>query len=206
MGMLEDAIRAYATYEDRTTDPATPGSGETLVYVKDGKLHTVDDGGTVVEYGAGGGDGGATFVGAAAYLSGNQTVPQNSTDPIEWDAQHYDEGGLLDLAGANPERFTIPAGEGGWYVASFTFFIEDPTGPQVTSYIGINGLGGSDDRRVLNAPSWSGVSAAVHLSDVVEVLAGDHVLFAVRQSTGSSRDVLGAANGDRTFASLVKLG
>lgn len=58
MGMLEDALRAYAKFEDRTTDPATPAAGEGLVYFKDGKLHSKDDAGTVVEYGAGGGGGG----------------------------------------------------------------------------------------------------------------------------------------------------
>jgi len=56
--MLEDALRVYAKFEDRTTDPATPAAGEGLVYVKDGKLHTKDDAGTVVEYGTGGGGGG----------------------------------------------------------------------------------------------------------------------------------------------------
>lgn len=53
--MIEDAVRAYAAFEDRTTDPSTPSAGEGLVYFKDGALHSIDDAGTVVEYGAGGG-------------------------------------------------------------------------------------------------------------------------------------------------------
>ena len=67
MGLLEDALRAYAKYEDRTTNPATPTSGSALVFVKDGKLHTVDDAGTVVEYGTGGGGGGDGADGELGY-------------------------------------------------------------------------------------------------------------------------------------------
>ena len=55
MGMLEDALREYAAFDDRTGDPSTPATDVALVYVKDGVLHTVDDQGTVVEYGGGGG-------------------------------------------------------------------------------------------------------------------------------------------------------
>jgi hypothetical protein len=46
MGLLEDALRAYARFEDRADDPGTPPAGQGLVYFKDGKLHTIDDGGT----------------------------------------------------------------------------------------------------------------------------------------------------------------
>ena len=76
MGLLEDAIRAYATYEDRATDPATPGSGQTLVYVKDGKLHTVDDAGAVTEYGTGAPGGGG---GGALTLIEEQTLASAGT-------------------------------------------------------------------------------------------------------------------------------
>jgi hypothetical protein len=55
MGMLEDALRVYSKYEDRTTNPSTPAAGAGLIYFKDGKIHSIDDAGTVVEYGASGG-------------------------------------------------------------------------------------------------------------------------------------------------------
>lgn len=65
MGLLDDALRAYAKFEDRTTDPATPAAGEGLVYFKDGAIHSIDDAGTVVTYGAdtgGGGSGDLTLI------------------------------------------------------------------------------------------------------------------------------------------------
>jgi len=61
MGLLEDALRAYAKYEDRTTDPDTPPSGQALLYVKNGVVHSIDDAGAVTEYGSGGGGGGGDF-------------------------------------------------------------------------------------------------------------------------------------------------
>jgi hypothetical protein len=58
MGLLEDAIRQYATFADRTTDPAAPSAGERLVYVKDGSLWHRGPTGSPVEVGGGGGGGG----------------------------------------------------------------------------------------------------------------------------------------------------
>lgn len=59
MGMVEDAIREYSTFEDRSTDPSTPASGTGLVYFKDGVLHSIDDAGAVTEYGAAAAPGGS---------------------------------------------------------------------------------------------------------------------------------------------------
>jgi hypothetical protein len=65
MGLLEDAIRQYARFEDRTTDPAAPPAGQRLVYVKGGSLWHRGPSGSPVEVGAGGGggSGGVTLLG-----------------------------------------------------------------------------------------------------------------------------------------------
>ncbi|MFN2344791.1 MAG: hypothetical protein ABR616_03640 [Dermatophilaceae bacterium] len=47
--MLEDARRAYAKFLNRTDDPETPATDEVLTYVKGGKLHHIDDQGTVTD-------------------------------------------------------------------------------------------------------------------------------------------------------------
>lgn len=54
MGLLEDALRAYALFEDRTTDPSTPAANRGLIYFKDGVIHSIDDAGTVRSYGSAG--------------------------------------------------------------------------------------------------------------------------------------------------------
>lgn len=62
MGMLEDALREYAAFEDRINDPATPSADTGLLYIKNGKVHSIDDAGTVTEYGSGGGGGGGAIL------------------------------------------------------------------------------------------------------------------------------------------------
>lgn len=79
MGMLEDALREYAAYEARTTDPSTPAAGRALVYFKDGALHTIDSAGTVTTYGSGaGGGGGAVLQVQTAVLNVNSATTSTS--------------------------------------------------------------------------------------------------------------------------------
>lgn len=68
MGLLEDAIRAYAKFEDRADDPVTPAAGSGLIYFKDGALYGIDAAGVVTAYGSGGGGGGST-IDSGAYAS-----------------------------------------------------------------------------------------------------------------------------------------
>lgn len=70
MGLLEAAQNPYLTFEDRSTDPATPTAGSGLLYVKDGVVHSIDDAGTVVEYGSGGGGGGSSLAAARVTRTG----------------------------------------------------------------------------------------------------------------------------------------
>lgn len=86
MGMLEDAIRAYAKFEDRESDPSTPSSGHALVYVKDGAIHSINDQGEVTAYGAGNGNGGSG--GAWEHI-----------DSVEMD----EDGNTVEIDGLNGE-------------------------------------------------------------------------------------------------------
>jgi hypothetical protein len=55
MGMLEDAIRAYAVFADRGDAPDTPDAGRALLCVEGGQLKLTRDAGGVTTFGAGGG-------------------------------------------------------------------------------------------------------------------------------------------------------
>jgi hypothetical protein len=86
---LSDALREFATFQDRTDDPATPASGSTLLYVKDGKIHSIDDQGAVTEYGPGGGAG-----------NGIQVVQAVKTDTFTQSLSGSQETG--DIPGLTP--------------------------------------------------------------------------------------------------------
>jgi hypothetical protein len=93
---LSDALRAYATFEDRTTDPATPTAGTGLVYFKDGKLHQRDSAGVVTDLtesgGGGGGGGGVPFKRTVITGTGNKT-----TSSTTWTAVDATNLGYLTL-------------------------------------------------------------------------------------------------------------
>jgi hypothetical protein len=86
MGMIEDALREYASYEDRSTDPSTPASGSGLIYFKNGKIHSRDDAGTVVEYGP--------AVGGGGEFTESQTVKLTTGDLTTTSATFVDATGL----------------------------------------------------------------------------------------------------------------
>jgi hypothetical protein len=79
--MIEDAIRTYEQFEDRSTDPSTPASGHGLIYFKDGKIHSIDDAGAVTEYGAGGGGGGVLGYESAAGTT-DQTLSNDTVTDL----------------------------------------------------------------------------------------------------------------------------
>ena len=96
MGMLEDALREYAAFDDRTGDPATPATDVALVYVKDGVLHTIDDQGAVTAYGEGGG-------------AGNPTTVDINTETSSYTLVLADAGKVVRMNSGTAVDLTVPA-------------------------------------------------------------------------------------------------
>lgn len=97
---------------------ATPGAGTVVVYAKaDGKLYSKDDAGaeTLVSGGAGGG-GSASFVGARATKSAEQSnIAQNSDVKVTFNGTAFDTDSIFNDAN---DRMVIPAGKAGYWRVS----------------------------------------------------------------------------------------
>ena len=143
----------------------------TSITVPDGTL--VDDGTGLVtlrEIPAG-------VVGAIA-VRGSQGFSSGYVDEAnDWSTVEHDSDGILDIGGANPERFTVPAGMGGWW--HFEAWQAD-TGTDPYIFFAKNGTTLGSDH-----PTSQDVSAYMGTISVDVVLeAGDYITL-VRSGSGA---------------------
>lgn len=94
------------TLQEQSSTPSTPASGDKKFYAKnDGKLYTLDDGGTELEVGSGGGAGGIN------YIDNNDFEADVSGTPSGW--AKYDDGASdtpVDGTSGSPSLTFTPAG------------------------------------------------------------------------------------------------
>ncbi len=199
-GLRDDGVDSSLLLTEQGSDPATPASGKRRVYAKADGIYEIDDTGSATgPLGAGSG-GSSTYIGARASLSSDQSIPHATDTALAWGTETFDSGGLIDVAGANPSRFTVPSGQGGKYLASCTVQWDSVTGGILLRiYIYVNGsqVGGPGGGR-----SPSGAGTSIILTDVLDLSAGDYVEFFAFQGSGAA---LGARATD-TFGSVSRLG
>jgi hypothetical protein len=140
-----------------------------------------------------------TNIRASATNSGAQTIPNSSGTVLTFNTNTYDTAGIHSTV-SNTSRFTVPAGQGGNYLA--TCQVTWATNSDVTNIralaLSVNGTG--------TAYQVTGVgSATFQLSQLLPALlvmsAGDYMECSVFQASGGNLNTV-AAN---TFGSLIRL-
>lgn len=173
--------------------PATPAAGTVVFYAKaDGKIYSKDDAGaeTLV---SGGAAGAAAFVGAHAYHSATQSIPNVTMTAALLDSELYDTDAFHDTA-TNNSRITIPAGKAGKYLLVGSVLWAN-TGANRRIVIfrknGTTDLANPDERE-----GGNGVyNPASICTTVADLAAADYVEMMVYQNSGGA-----LAIGDGTYA------
>lgn len=130
---------------------------------------------------AGGGGGGIGIHWAHVYRTTTQSIPNNTSTAIGFDAEVTDTDGYHDNS-TNNSRITIPTGQGGLYLVGGSFFQND-TSTSWESFFRKNGataIRGAGFQGT-NGPANSQFTVPVALAD------GDYVEFMAFQGSGSAK-------------------
>jgi len=143
--------------------------------------------------------GGSTFVGAQAWKSSDQTISNATATIITVDSETFDTNGFHDSS-TNTGRFTIPSGQGGYYlIYARIAWSTNTTGARIL-YLYKNG---AQDHYMQSGTLSNSFSTQV-FTEVMSLSAGDYIEIRGEQSSGGSLDINGGAQ--RTTIGVAKLG
>jgi len=143
--------------------------------------------------------GGASFVGASAYLSGNQSIANASYVALQFGSENFDTDGFHDNT-TNNTRMTIPSGKAGKYSINC-----------LVSW-GTNGVG---DRKIGIAKNGSIImyparinpctvdDTAITGSVILDLIVGDYIEIYAAQASGGALNVLGGSTQSQFAVSLL---
>lgn len=128
----------------------------------------------------------STFVGAKAKMTAatTPTLTANTDTNVAWENEVYDTDAFIDVAGANPSRFTIPSGQAGKYLVSGAVSLY-PTGGSglLQVRIAVNGVFTHVAATVTAAKAaFHALSFAVPL----DLAVSDYVQIRVRSDNGTT--------------------
>lgn len=129
--------------------------------------------------------------GAKAYNTVAQSIPHNTTTVVALSAEVFDTNGFRDGV-TNPNRMTVPAGQGGRYViigqADFTYHATGLRNLHLrkngTSFVGMSTV----------VPGSTTNAQRATVATVVDLLPGDYVELTAYQDSGVALDISGSAS------------
>jgi hypothetical protein len=149
---------------------------------------------------------GANFIGCSAWNTTDYSIANGSFTSALYNAEDYDTNGFHSTT-TNTSRFTIPAGQAGYYLVWANTYWRNP---------GTSNAGAANARFLKNGTTayftvgvaFSSYSTTtrtgVHLSGVLYLAVGDYVEHQVYQFTGASLDTFSGQ--EHLNAGIAKLG
>ena len=133
---------------------------------------------------------GSAFCGASVYLSGNQSLADNTNVAITWDSEYYDTNGMHS---ASSSQLVIPAGKGGyWRASGLTVFDVNDVGQRYVALI-LNG-GDSWDLALGIPPGAASYYSEMAWSiDLGPLAAADYLEVWVYQNSGGALNLKGGS-------------
>ena len=149
-----------------------------------GQVLKVNSGATAPEWGAAAA---SSFVGCDLRKTANQSISNNTSTALSFDAENYDTDGFHNNV-TNNTRITIPSGKGGKYLFNFTVRFTGNNAGRRDLLFRINGTDSANLMRV-EVESDSSLATIYNASVCLNLVATDYVEMAVIQTSGGSLDV-----------------
>lgn len=142
----------------------------------------------------------SSFVGCSVYRTTDQTLANNTTTIINWDAEFYDTDTMHDNS-TNSSRITIPSGQGGKYLlTAIAFWSNNATGArQFAFYKNGVSLGWTEISPSSTSASYTAGSGSL----VLDLAAADYVEVAGVQNSGGNLGFLGNSTSSRFQVSKI---
>lgn len=133
---------------------------------------------------------GSTYAGASVYMTANQSISNNSTNTVNFNAENFDTDGFHDNA-TNNSRLTVPSGKAGKYLVNYqAAFIFNSTGIREAS-IRLNGS--TTVGLVSLLPTGSSDQWIVSVNSILNLSVGDYVEARLLQNSGGALNALSGA-------------
>ena len=137
--LQDNAVTTAKIADDQVTtakiadDQVTSAKLANTLNITSGNSLTIDSGATITNSGTATGFGSDNTPAFQAYLSANQTLPDNTWTKIQFDTEDFDTDSAYDPS--TNYRFTVPSGEGGKY---FVYFYGNIYSSGGSSFAGID--------------------------------------------------------------------
>ena len=125
------------------------------------------------------------FVGCKAYLSGNQSIANNTFTALTYGSESFDTDAFHSTS-TNTSRFTIPSGKGGKYRFDAQVQFNSVAGAEVGLRHAVFYKNGAQVTAGVLMNTSTDESTAFNISYVVELVATDYVEVFVYQTQGGS--------------------
>lgn len=184
------------------TAPSAPSAGQQRLFIDsaDQTAKLIDSSSTVTPLGGGGGGGSSAVMGASAYNSGAQSIPNATETPLTLDTEEFDTDGIHSTS-SNQSRFVVPTGGAGYW-AGHAYVPWAGSGSGSYRYLWWRKNGTRIRGTLTSSPQFSGPGQDQQNTLRPVLLAdGDYLELAVQQDTGGA---LGAGiSGDQLVAVAV---
>lgn len=136
---------------------------------------------------------------ARATSTVSQAIPTGTNTPLLFDTNVYDTGSMHSTT-VQTSRFTVPAGQGGvWLAWGQVIWANVATAQQRGVGVAVNGAMNTQDIQMFFFGAT--FTAIFPIFDVLVLNAGDYVEFICFQNTGSNMNATATS-----FGAIVKLG
>ena len=140
--------------------------------------------------------------GACVTRTSTQSVAVNANDAIVFNSAVRDNWGMSDIGGSNPSRLTVPAGQGGWYIATGNMRWTAATTGYRCAALRVNGNAQWEARHTQVCNTTSTDDPGLPVGQVMYLNAGDYIELYAANTAGAGANTTQA---DEVFLSLVKV-
>ena len=137
-----------------------------------------------------------TAVGASVYMSGNQTLTNNTNTVLTFANENFDTDGFHSTS-SNTSRMTIPTGKSGKYLINATLTHNTNGTGQRAMNILKNGTAIAFS--VMLQSTAANYGTGINGTTIADLVAGDYIEVQAYQNSGGNLDVLGGAANQAQF-------
>jgi hypothetical protein len=170
--------------DEQASNPSTPASGKSAIFLKSDGLYVIDDAGKVTGPLVASASGGGYTEGARVYHDANQSIAPNTATALAFNSERYDTDGIHDPS-TNNSRLTCKTA-GKYLIMGNIQWAASASETERTARIRLNG---SAYIAVVGQIQRGTYSLCQVVSTIYDLDLDDYVELVVRQGTNGSIDV-----------------
>ena len=151
------------------------------------------------------------FCGCAVRKTADQNIVAGAAADLTFGGETFDTDSFHDNS-TNPDRITVPAGKGGYYLVTGKLFIYDSDGADPSVYgrvtLTVGGVAVADSAALAYIVSTASGESEICLSfsQIIALNAGDILRVRYSNQSTNANTVMGTASSDNSAVQVAKIG